>query len=84
LLAGVFATAAVSKTADLPNGLPGLLEGNWDQMRVQVIGIAVTAVWCGVISWILLKLVDATFGLRVGLDEERMGLDVTLHGEAIQ
>jgi Amt family ammonium transporter len=53
-------------------------------MRVQVIGIAVTAVWCGVISWILLKLVDATIGLRVGLDEERMGLDVTLHGEAIQ
>jgi Amt family ammonium transporter len=84
LLAGVFATAAVSRTADLPNGLPGLLEGNWDQMRIQVIGIAVTAVWCGVISWILLKLVDATVGLRVGLDEERMGLDVTLHGEAIQ
>jgi Amt family ammonium transporter len=84
LLAGVFATAAVSVSPDTPNGLPGLLEGNWDQMRVQVIGIAVTAVWCGGVSWILLKLIDAVIGLRVGLDEERMGLDVTLHGEAIQ
>ena len=84
LLAGVFATAAVSVSPDTPNGLPGLLEGNWDQMRVQVIGIAVTAVWCGAISWILLKVIDAVVGLRVGLDEERMGLDVTLHGEAIQ
>lgn len=84
LLAGVFATAAVSATPDLPNGLPGALEGNWDQLRVQAIGILVTAVWCGAVSWILLKLVDATVGLRVGLDEERMGLDVTLHGEAIQ
>jgi Amt family ammonium transporter len=84
LLAGVFATAAVSVSPDTPNGLPGLLEGNWDQMRVQVIGIAVTTVWCGGVSWILLKLIDAVIGLRVGLDEERMGLDVTLHGEAIQ
>ena len=84
LLAGVFATAAVSVSPDTPNGLPGLLEGNWDQMRVQAIGIAVTAVWCGAVSWILLKLIDAVVGLRVGLDEERMGLDVTLHGEAIQ
>jgi Amt family ammonium transporter len=84
MLAGVFATAAISVTADAPNGLPGALEGNWDQLRVQAIGIAVTAVWCGAISWILLKLIDAMVGLRVGLDEERMGLDVTLHGEAIQ
>jgi Amt family ammonium transporter len=84
LLAGVFATAAVSVSADAPMGLPGALEGNWDQLRVQAIGIVVTAVWCGAISWVLLKLIDATIGLRVGLDAERMGLDVSLHGEAIQ
>lgn len=84
LLAGFFATAAVSATTDMPNGLAGALEGNWDQLRIQLIGIVVTAVWCGAISWILLKLIDATVGLRVGLDAERMGLDVSLHGEAIQ
>jgi Amt family ammonium transporter len=84
LLAGVFATAAVSVTPDTPNGLAGALEGNWDQLRVQVIGITVTAVWCGGVSWLLLKLVDATVGLRVGVDAERIGLDVSLHGEAMQ
>ncbi len=84
LLAGVFATAAVSITPDTPNGLAGALEGNWDQLRVQAIGIVVTAVWCGGVSWLLLKLVDATVGLRVGVDAERIGLDVSLHGEAMQ
>jgi Amt family ammonium transporter len=84
LLVGLFATAAVSMTADAPHGLAGALEGNWDQLRIQAIGIAVTAIWCAAISYGVLKLIDVTIGLRVGLDAERMGLDVSLHGEAIQ
>lgn len=84
MLAGLFATAAVSISAATQHGLAGALQGNWDQLRIQAIGIAVTAIWCAAISYGLLKLIDVTIGLRVGLDAERMGLDVSLHGEAIQ
>lgn len=84
MLAGLFATAAVSISATTPHGLAGALQGNWDQLRIQAIGVAVTAIWCAAISYGLLKLIDVTIGLRVGLDAERMGLDVSLHGEAIQ
>jgi Amt family ammonium transporter len=84
MLAGLFATAAVSISAATPHGLAGALQGNWDQLRIQAIGIAVTAIWCAAISYGLLKLIDVTIGVRVGLDAERMGLDVSLHGEAIQ
>jgi Amt family ammonium transporter len=40
-----------------------------------------TAVWSGVITWILLKLVDAVAGMRVANEEETEGLDTVLHGE---
>jgi Amt family ammonium transporter len=41
----------------------------------------VTFVYCGVLSWIILKLVDAVIGLRVSPDEETQGLDIVLHDE---
>jgi Amt family ammonium transporter len=47
----------------------------------QLIGVIVTAVWSGVLTWVLLKLVDAVAGMRVGADEETEGLDTVLHGE---
>jgi len=84
LLTGVFATAALSISAEMPNGIGGVLEGNWDQLRIQAIGVAVTGVWCAVASFVLLKLIDGLVGLRVSVDSERMGLDISLHGEALQ
>ena len=51
------------------------------QFITQLIGVVVTIVWCGVISYILLKLVDAMVGLRVTTDEETEGLDLVLHDE---
>jgi len=68
----------------MPNGIGGVLEGNWDQLRIQAIGVAVTGVWCAVASFVLLKLIDGLVGLRVSVDSERMGLDISLHGEALQ
>jgi Amt family ammonium transporter len=38
-------------------------------------------VWSGVISFILLKVIDATIGLRVPEEQEREGLDINSHGE---
>jgi Amt family ammonium transporter len=83
LLAGVFATAAISIGPDTPNGLPGLIEGNPGQLVIQLIGIAVTVAWSGICTYVILKLVGFFAGLRVSPEAEQMGLDVTLHGESI-
>jgi ammonium transporter, Amt family len=84
LLTGVFATAALSVSPELPHGIGGVLEGNWSQLRIQAIGIVAVGAWCAGVSFVLLKLVDMTVGLRVNVDAERMGLDISLHGEALQ
>jgi Amt family ammonium transporter len=52
-----------------------------EQFITQLIGVGVTAVWSGVLTWVLLKLVDAIAGMRVSGDEETEGLDTALHGE---
>jgi len=52
-----------------------------EQFMTQLIGVAVTAVWSGVLTWILLKLVDAVAGMRVASEEETEGLDTVMHNE---
>ncbi len=84
LATGIFAVGALSATTANPAGLPGLLEGNAAQLQTQFIGVAVTIAWCGVVTFIVLKVIDLMVGLRVSPDAERMGLDVTQHGEALQ
>jgi Amt family ammonium transporter len=83
LFAGVFATAALSIGPDSPEGVSGLLEGNPRQLMLQLIGVLVTVVWCAFGTWICLKAVNAFSPLRTTSDEEREGLDVSLHGEAL-
>jgi len=51
------------------------------QVSAQLIIIMVTTVYCGVLSLIILKIVDVTVGLRVDESEEQEGLDLSLHGE---
>jgi Amt family ammonium transporter len=84
LATGIFAVGALSATEANPTGLPGLIEGNAAQLQTQFIGVVVTIVWCAVATFVVLKIVDAMAGLRVSPDAERMGLDVTQHGEALQ
>jgi len=52
-----------------------------EQFLTQLIGVVATAIWSGVLTWILLKLVDAIVGMRVAGDEETEGLDTVLHNE---
>ena len=52
-----------------------------DQIVTQLAGICATAVWSGVLTWVLLKLVDAVAGMRVSADSETEGLDTVLHNE---
>ena len=51
------------------------------QVWVQIEAVLVTIVWCGVVSFILYKLVDMIVGLRVAPETEREGLDLAEHGE---
>jgi len=55
--------------------------GMGEQFVTQLIGVIVTAAWSGVLTWGLLKLVDAIAGMRVASDEETEGLDTVLHNE---
>ena len=76
LLTGVLASTAVN-----PGGADGLLFGNPGQLWIQFVSVAVTAVYCGGMTYILLKIVDTVIGLRVTEDDEQVGLDLSQHGE---
>ena len=79
ILTGVFATRSVW---NLNQGKPiGLLEGNYMTLVGQLAATAITWVFAAVLSYILLKLIDITIGLRVPSHVERQGLDITQHGE---
>jgi Amt family ammonium transporter len=77
ILAGVFATAAIGETA-------GLVEGNGRQVLNQLYGVAVTLAWSGVVTFVILKIINFFVPLRVREEDERMGLDLALHGEQLQ
>src|SRR3984957_5176311 len=77
ILTGVFAIEQYGGTA-------GLIEGNPRQVLNQIIGVAVVFIYDAVISLLILKLIDVAIGLRVDSDTELEGLDLALHGEAVQ
>jgi Amt family ammonium transporter len=52
------------------------------QLVSQLWGVGIAVVWSGVVSVIAFKLVDVTIGLRVSVEDERTGLDLTAHGES--
>ncbi len=78
LLTGVFATRAIVPDAVNP---VGLLEGNPTQMIAQLAGVVAAASIAIVGTFVILKVLDATMGLRVTQDEEIQGLDLSQHGE---
>jgi Amt family ammonium transporter len=84
LLAGVFAVGALSATPEMPGGISGLLEGNPQQLWAQLYGVAVTALWSGALTFVILKVISIFVPLRVRHEDEVMGLDVSQHGEALQ
>ena len=51
------------------------------QVRVQAVGVGATIVYTGIVSFIILKVLDGIMGLRVTDDEESEGLDLSQHGE---
>ena len=76
LATGIFASLLVN-----PDGANGLLYGNLSQLITQIISIIAVIVYTVVVSFVLLKIVDSTIGLRVKEEEESVGLDLSQHGE---
>jgi len=84
LLTGVFAVSAVNpifKDAQGHTLASGLLEGNAHQLLNQLVGVSIAWVLAIVGTLAILKVVDATIGLRVSEEEEAQGLDLSQHGE---
>jgi len=75
LLTGIFVAAAFGGAGYPDNVTMG------GQVLTQLIGIAAVGAWSGILTWILLKLVDAAAGLRLTGEEETEGLDTVLHNE---
>jgi Amt family ammonium transporter len=55
--------------------------GMGEQFVTQLVGVVAVGLWSGVLTWILLKLIDAVVGMRVAGEEETEGLDTVLHNE---
>lgn len=76
LCVGIFASKAVN-----PSGANGLLFGNPALLGTQFLGVLVVGIYTLVVSFILLKLIDAIFGLRLSEENEVAGLDLSEHSE---
>ncbi len=74
ILTGVFA-------AEVWGGTNGLIDGNSELFVENIIGVLAAAAYSVVVTFVILKVLDATLGLRVSNDEESEGLDTNLHGE---
>ncbi|MFZ5589662.1 MAG: ammonium transporter [Pseudomonadota bacterium] len=73
LLTGIFAAASLGGSkADLDIAA---------QLFIQFKGVLVTIIWCGVVTFIILKVLDAVMGLRVNEEQETEGLDLSQHDE---
>lgn len=79
ILTGVFYSDEIIKAANV--ALAPTFAG---QLWVQVEGVLATIVYSGIATFIILKVIDLIIGLRVNSDDERMGLDLSQHGERIE
>jgi len=73
---GLFATKAVNAA-----GADGVFYGGYDLIWKQLIAVVVAVGYSGIVTFILLKVINAVVGLRVGNKQEALGLDVSQHGE---
>jgi Amt family ammonium transporter len=76
LATGIFATTAVNSA-----GFDGLLYGNPGQLGIQATALVTAIIFSFGVTFVLAKVLDAIFGLRVSENEERVGLDISEHGE---
>jgi ammonium transporter, Amt family len=80
-MVGALAIGIIASTLINPAGPEGLLYGNPVQLAIQGLGIAVAAALGFGGTVVIMKMIDATIGLKVKEDEEDIGLDITQHAE---
>lgn len=73
---GLFATTAVNEA-----GADGLFSGNPELLGIQLVAIAAAVLFSGTVTFVILKAIDMTIGLRVQEADEVLGLDTSQHGE---
>lgn len=78
LLTGVFATKAVNSAVTV-EGL--VYSGNFKLLGIQAVSVLVSIVFCGLASFILLRVIKAIVGLRITKNAEAEGMDISEHGE---
>jgi len=81
ILTGVFATRAVADPLVSAGKPLGVIDGSWNLLIGQIVAVGVTWIYSLVATYILLKVLDLTMGLRVAREEELQGLDLSQHGE---
>lgn len=80
-IVGALLTAIFASPMIMGDKLPANM---WHQLLVQAEGVVAVLVYSGVMTFILLKVVDLIIGLRVQEEQEREGLDISQHGERIE
>lgn len=78
---GAILTAFFATTEVNSGGKDGVLRGNLSELFVELAAIAIAYIIAGVGTWIILKIIAATVGLRVSDQTENQGLDIHEHGE---
>ncbi|MBD2387025.1 ammonium transporter [Cylindrospermum sp. FACHB-282] len=78
---GAFLTAIFATTAVNAGGKDGVLRGNYGEILVELAAIAIAYIVAAGGTWIILKIIDATVGLRVKEEAELQGMDINEHGE---
>ena len=73
LLTGIFAASTYGGVG-LENSIP-------EQLTIQFIGVVFTIIWCGIFTYVALKVTNSLVGLRISDENEETGIDLTEHGE---
>jgi Amt family ammonium transporter len=79
---GALATGLFASTAINPAGADGLFYGNPGQLWIQFVSVVATCAFAFVVSYVLLKIVNAIVPIRITEEEEEAGLDVAIHSES--
>jgi Amt family ammonium transporter len=80
---GAMLTGTFAKNAINSSGKGWIYDGNGHQMLIQFYDVAAVFVYCGIGTFIILKVIDIIIGIRVSKEAELEGLDLSQHGEAI-
>ncbi len=79
---GALATGLFASTAINPAGHNGLFFGNPMQLGIQAVSVIAAIAYSFIVTWVILKVLDKTMGIRVNPDDEIEGLDLSQHGES--